>query len=71
MIHAKEFETNLPEDRSRLAQFILSEMETGKLQGKDIRGTETIIRLAISLAKIKLHKEVNEEDIKDAIELLP
>lgn len=68
--YAKSIKTTLPEDREELVQFLTQELDSGSLQGKDVRGLETAIRLCIAIAKLQLKKEADIEDCKTAIMLL-
>ena len=65
-----QWETRLPEDREWINNYLLKELKYGVLQNKDPRHLEAIYRIAISIGKLRLHPEVNQDDLKRAMELL-
>lgn len=64
------FESDLPEDREWIYQFLVEENRFGSLQKKDNRNKETILRLSMVIARLRLEKEVKKEHVQKAIELL-
>ena len=70
MRYAQRFGSALPEDREFLTEIIIEETRSGKLQGRGARGIESIPKIAIALAKLKLKRVVGIEEVKEAIELV-
>lgn len=68
--YAKQLEVDLPADRSVINEYIIREKNTGVLQGKDIRSFEALYRLSIALARLRLKKEADLDDLKIAISLM-
>ena len=70
LMYAAQFEVKLPEDRESVALYTKNQLNWGQLQNKDIRQIESIPRLLISLAKLKLKRSPSEEDLKEIISLI-
>lgn len=70
LIFANQISVQLPEDREWVNNYLLHELQYGVLQAKDPRQIEAIYRIAIAIGKLKLHTEVDLEDLKKAIYLL-
>ena len=70
LMFANQWETQLPEDREWINNYLLKELKYGVLQNKDPRQLEAMYRMSISIGKLRLHPEVTQEDLKRAMELL-
>lgn len=67
--YAKSFKTELPEDRTVFNEYIIRERETGSLQGQDIRAVESVYRITLAIARLRLKEKADIEDLKQALEL--
>lgn len=70
MQFANQYETKLPEDRESLTEHIIYQIKSGVLKGEAMRKTESIFRISLAIARLKLKPEVDKEDLKGAIELI-
>lgn len=70
MNYANQFETKLPEDRDKIANYVSLELKSGSLQGRDVRGLDSAVRFSLAVAKLRLHSIVQIEDLKTAIGLI-
>lgn len=70
MNYANQFDVKLPDDRDTISNYISSELKSGSLQGRDVRGLDSAIRFSIAIAKLSLHQNMKLEDLKKAIELI-
>lgn len=70
LLYAAQFDVKLPEDRETMALHTKEQLKWGQLQNKDIRQIESIPRLMLGLAKIKLIKEPGEEELREVIEII-
>jgi DNA replicative helicase MCM subunit Mcm2 (Cdc46/Mcm family) len=68
--YARQLDVELPEDRTIMNDYIIREKNTGVLQGKDIRAIEALYRLTIAIARLKLKKAADLDDLKMAIGLM-
>jgi DNA replicative helicase MCM subunit Mcm2 (Cdc46/Mcm family) len=64
------FDVKLPEDREWIYAFLVEENRFGELQRRDNRNKESILRLSLAIARLRLEPEVKKEHMKKAIELL-
>lgn len=70
MEYAKTLNVDFPNNREAVINHVAHEVDTGKLQGKDARRIETSIKLCLAVARLRLHREVVEDDIKKALEMI-
>lgn len=68
--YVRKFASKLPKDKSSIIKLIQSERKTGALVGRDIRKIESVLRLSVALAKLKLKEVVTTEEVKEALELI-
>jgi len=64
------FDSKLPEDREWIYSYLVEENRFGQLQSKDNRNKETVLRLSLAIARLRLSSVVKKEHIIKAIELL-
>lgn len=68
--YAKTIKTTLPEDREQISKILTTELDTGSLEGKDVRKLEAAIRTTIAIAKLQLKNTADTEDCKKALKIM-
>jgi len=69
LTYAKTVQTTLPEDREEITRMLITELDSGSLEGKDIRKLEAAIRVTVALAKLQLQTKVNTTHVKKSIQI--
>lgn len=70
LMFVNQWEICLPEDREWVNNVLLKELKYGILQKKDPRQLEAVYRIALAVGRLRLHQEVNIDDLKVAIGIM-